>query len=364
MAFGKTFERIAPILMDDLIREFGLTPEQASGFPGNFGPESGLVSGQQEGKPIGTVYPIRGHRGGIDWAQWTGQEPGERRRAFGDFVEANRLPYPSYKASWEYLKHELKTTHKHVIDMVRRTKTAKASAETVAYHFERFKGYQNLNSPNYRNRIAHAERALALYRAKKSVSLPDPTPSPQPIPVNPMPAPTPVPLPDSKPWWQSKTVLTNIATLLASMPLVAKYLGGMDVSTLAEKLSTLAVLAGPIVSSLFRRFSDSMISGSPLAKQISAVQVQRDDATAAAAQPVQEAWHHDEPLTIQRITDHQEVIQEVKKLPWPEFLQLAVKLTPMLLIATESAQKIVDQTPAPSPPPAPKADPLDILRQS
>lgn len=173
MEFGKTFERIAPILMKDLIEEFDLTPEQASGFPGNFGPESGLVSGQQEGKPIGTTYPIEGFKGGIDWPQWTGQRPGERRRLFGEFVAERGLPYPSYQASWEFLKHELQTSHKHVIDKVKKTKTAKAAAETVGYWFERFKGYEQIEgNPNYANRVKHAERALALYRA----SLPSPEP--------------------------------------------------------------------------------------------------------------------------------------------------------------------------------------------
>jgi hypothetical protein len=162
MAFGKTFERIAPILMADLIKEFGLTPEQASGFPGNFGAESGLVSGQQEGKPIGTTAPIRGQKGGIDWAQWTA----DRRIAFAEFVEKNKLPYPSYQASWEFLKHELKTTHKHVIEQVKKTKDAKAAAETVGYHFEKFKGYEQIvGNANYANRIKHASRALNLYKA-------------------------------------------------------------------------------------------------------------------------------------------------------------------------------------------------------
>jgi hypothetical protein len=155
MAFSKTFERVAPILMGDFIKEFGLTPEQAAGFVGNFGHESGLVSGQQEGKPLGTVYAIRGSKGGIDWPQWTA----DRRIAFAEFVESRGLPYPSYKASWEFVKHELKTTHKHALEQVRKTTSLEAAVETAEAHYEK-SGVKHMAS-----RIAHAERALELYRA-------------------------------------------------------------------------------------------------------------------------------------------------------------------------------------------------------
>jgi hypothetical protein len=176
-----------------------------------------------------------------------------------------------------------------------------------------------------------------------------------------MPSPAPLPLPETKPWWQSKTVLTNIATLLASTPLFAKYLGGMDVSTVTETLSTLAVFAGPIISSLFRRFSDSAITGSPLARQLDAVQGQRDDASYARAQPVREAWDIDQlPAVIQHVTDHQEVMRLATQLPWTEFAALAIKLLPVLTAAKDAAQKVVEQRP---PPPPATSDPLDILRQ-
>lgn len=169
--FGKVFQRVAPILIGDLVREFKLTPEQAAGFPGNFGPESGLVSGQQEGKPIGVTGPARGPRGGVDWAQWTG----DRRVAFAEFIEERELPYPSYEASWEYLKHELYTSHAYVIDRVRKTRTAKTSAETVGYHFEKFRGYEQIDgNENYENRVKHAEAALALYKASNPPPIDEP----------------------------------------------------------------------------------------------------------------------------------------------------------------------------------------------
>lgn len=345
-AFGKTFTRIAPILMNDFIKELGLIPVQAAGFVGNFGAESGLVSGQQEGKPIGTVYPIRGFNGGIDWPQWTGWGQGGRRKAFAEFVESQGLPYPSYKASWEFVKHELRTSHAKALRQVKLTTSVKAAAETAEAYYE-IAGIKRMGS-----RIQAAEEALRLWKASSQPAPAPPSPAP-PTPVPPMPTP-PAPLPDSKPWWQSKTVLINIATFLASTPLFAKYFGGMDVSALAETLSTVAVLLGPILSSVFRVTAAQPIEGTPLSKQIEAAR----EAEFAPAQPPQESWRYDEPQTIQHVTDHNEVVRLATQLPWPEFAALAIKLTPMLLVAKEAAQKVVEQRP----PRQPSNDPLDILR--
>jgi hypothetical protein len=340
---ASAFDNLAPRVIADLIRDLKLTPEQAAGICGNIGAESGFRAVQE-------ARPISG-RGGYGWIQWTGP----RRVSFEDWARSKGFALDSYEANYGFLVRELQTTHAASLTKLRLTKTAKAAAETFGYWFERFAGYQNLSNSNYQNRVRLAERALALYRAKQPA--PSPLPAPQPVPVTPMPTPSPAPLPEPKPWWWSKTVLTNIATLIASTPLLAKYLGGVDVSTLTETLSSLAVLAGPIVSSLFRRFSDSPISGSPLARQLDAVQVQRDGA-ASAAQPVQEAWGYSEPLTIQHVTDHQEVMRLAEQLPWPEFAALAIKLGPMLTVARDLAQKVIDQKP---PPPPPTNDPLNIL---
>jgi hypothetical protein len=152
-AFGKTFERIAPILMADLIKELSLTEEQAAGFVGNFGHESGLVSGQQEGKPIGVTAPIRGSKGGVDWAQFTAS----RRTDFAEFVEANDLPYPAYRTSLDFVLHELKGKEKAALAKVRQTKTLNGAVQAVQDNYER-PGVKATQS-----RIDHAERALALY---------------------------------------------------------------------------------------------------------------------------------------------------------------------------------------------------------
>lgn len=166
--YHKTFVRVAPILVQDFIDEFKLAPFQACGFVGNFGHESSLISGQQEGKPLGTTAPIRGPKGGIDLPQWTGYGKGGRRELFADFVEDNNLPYPSYKASWEFIKHELKGSHKHALEAVRKTTTLKAAVETAGFHYEKFAGYENFGSANYKVRTEYAQRALELWEARQS----------------------------------------------------------------------------------------------------------------------------------------------------------------------------------------------------
>lgn len=166
MSFHRTFDRIAPILMADFVKTFGLTPNQAAGFVGNFGAESSLISGQQEGEPLGTTEDIRGRTGGIDWPQWTGQTKGGRRRAFGDFVESKGLPYPSYAASWGFVQEELRTTHKHALEQVRKTTTLKAAVETAEAHYEK------AGVKNWASRHAHAARALSLYEAAREPPTP------------------------------------------------------------------------------------------------------------------------------------------------------------------------------------------------
>jgi hypothetical protein len=161
-----TFDRIAPIVVGDMVRDFDLKDFQASGFVGNFGGESGLVSGQQEGKSIGWVCPradLLKYKGGIDWPQWTGN----RRRAFVKWLESTGAPYPSYEASYGFVKHELQTAYEKAITQVKKTTTVKAATETAEAFYE-IAGIKHMDA-----RIRFAERALLLYRAAR-----DPTPAP------------------------------------------------------------------------------------------------------------------------------------------------------------------------------------------
>lgn len=344
------FENQAPRLIADLVSDLKLTPEQAAGIVGNLAAESGLLAVQEK-------HPSSG-RGGWGYAQWTG----DRRVAFEHWASTKGFALDSYAANYGFLLKELLTTHKHSLQQLRKTTTAKAAAQTFGYWFERFAGYENLNSSNYRTRIRLAEKALALYKAKQPT--PQPTPTPVPTPEPPVPVqPPPSPLPDPKPAVESKTLITIATTLVVSM--LAKWAAANNVILPVgwENFVTEAILAaGLVVAGLFHKFSNAPVTGSSLAKAVEEAKDQQN-APVQAPQAIPEAWSRmDEPVTLQHVTDHQEVVRLAMGLPWGEFAALAIKLLPLLTAAKETAQKIIEQKPPPPPPPP--VDPLDILKQT
>jgi hypothetical protein len=186
------------------MRELQITPQQAAGIVGNFGQESGLISGRQEGtKASDGPYPILGHKGGIDWAQWTA----DRRRHFAQWVEEREMTYPSYEASLGFVLHELRGLEAKALRQLRLTKTAKAAAETFEHLYER------AGVKAWPQRVAFAERALKLWLASPYNT------GEQPVPTTPVPVPTPLPDP-AKPWYLSQTLWGIVVAMAA--PLVAK----------------------------------------------------------------------------------------------------------------------------------------------
>lgn len=259
------FQNLAPRVVSDLMRELGLTDVQAAGFVGNFGAESGLISGRQEGtSATSRPYPIRGFKGGIDWPQWTAS----RRTAFADWVEATGTKYPSYEASLGFVLHELRTTHKHAVAQVKKTRTVKAAAETAEAHYE-MAGIKNMGV-----RIAMAQQALDLYRAS-------PYAKKEPVPV-PTP-PVPGPLPDAKPTLQSRTIITNLvgAAVVALAAWNPKFILTPEQQ---EIFITALVALWAGLSTYFRANASQPVAGSPLAQAIDEARRQIDANSAAPAQ--------------------------------------------------------------------------------
>lgn len=254
----KTFDRVAPILVGDMMKLFGLADFQAAGYVGNFGHESGLVSGQQEGWPIGKVCPredLLKYTGGIDWPQWTAT----RRRAFVDFINSRGLPYPSYLASLAFLRYELEGTHAHSVRQVKKTTTLKAAVETAEATYE-LAGVKAMSS-----RQAFAERALALYRAQSEP--PGPIPDPDPVP-------TPVPLPDPK------SPLTSKTNILAILSPVFTYLATVGLkwpNETQDLIATGVTAALGLLIAYFHSTQSQAVSTSPLAKDIEAAKEAQSD---------------------------------------------------------------------------------------
>jgi hypothetical protein len=261
--------------MNDLMRDFGLTPTQAAGAVGNLGAESGL-------RAIQEVNPTSG-RGGYGWAQWTGS----RRVAFEAWCKAQGFALDSYEANYGFLKHELQTTHKHTIEQIKKTTTVKAAAETFEAHYEKA-GIKNMAG-----RISYATRALALYLASpyNSKEAPVVTPTPTPAPAEPTAHPPAIP------WYKSWVTVGSGSGLGASLvALLTVYKPGVPI---LNQLDTLLPPAIGVISTLASLLSRLGSTAQPVTlTQSGANQVAADKAQQAAANaPLpaqtipQEAWN-------------------------------------------------------------------------
>jgi hypothetical protein len=96
-----TFNEVAPRLMSDLKRDFGINDMHAAAIAGNLGHESAGFGTMQEVNPV-----VPGSRGGFGYAQWTGP----RRVAFESWAKANGLDPNGYAANYGFLRHELANT--------------------------------------------------------------------------------------------------------------------------------------------------------------------------------------------------------------------------------------------------------------
>lgn len=167
-----TFEEKAPWIMARLMREFGLSKEDAAAIIGNLGHESGGFRLLQEIAPT-----VKGSRGGYGWAQWTGP----RRRAFEAWCQSKGLKPSSDEANYGYLAVELHGPEAGAIAAVKRAAGLRSKVEAFEMAFER------AGVKHYDSREKYAVRALNAYVAANAVTLPPPPdiPKPEPIPVPP-----------------------------------------------------------------------------------------------------------------------------------------------------------------------------------
>lgn len=164
-----TFTDKAPGIMAQLMVDFPFGVEDAAAFLGNFGHETG-----------GLVHLVEhtgskewGGKGGIGWAQWTGQGRGGRRRLFEDYCRRNNLDRFSDKANYGFLFTELKGAEgKRVIPKLLAAKGLRDKTRVVCVEFER-PGVVHMDS-----RVRYAELALAAFNAtptmEQKVALPEP----------------------------------------------------------------------------------------------------------------------------------------------------------------------------------------------
>lgn len=172
----------SPKIVSDLIRDFSLSPIQASAIVGNLGHESAGFTHLQE------IHPVAG-RGGLGWAQWTGP----RRLTFEAYCRDHGLDTSSDEGNYGYLFEELRTTQAHSIEQLRKTTTLDAATDTFEAVFER------AGVPALASRRKYALEALQAYSAvypvdKPTIAPPSPlearTDAPAPPSATPIAKPT------------------------------------------------------------------------------------------------------------------------------------------------------------------------------
>ena len=144
---GRSWDQKSVGIMSNLMKDFGLTKEQAAGIVGNLGHECGGLSEMQERNPVG------GGRGGLGWAQWTG----ERRVAFESYCKQQGLDPFSDKANYGFLKKELSGEYRRAINAVKQTSDTKSSMMA----FE--KQYEAAGIKHYESRQQYADKALTVF---------------------------------------------------------------------------------------------------------------------------------------------------------------------------------------------------------
>jgi uncharacterized protein (TIGR02594 family) len=123
---GGGFKENAPELMRRVMKDFGLSKEQAAGLVGNLAHESaGLKAGVQEGKPTSG-------RGGLGWAQWTGV----RRRNFEAYLQRTGQEATDPEANYGFLKEELRGSHKSSISALKKTNTVRDAMMAFEQQYE------------------------------------------------------------------------------------------------------------------------------------------------------------------------------------------------------------------------------------
>jgi hypothetical protein len=201
-----TFKEQAPQVMSNLMKDFGLTKEQAAGIVGNLGHESaGLQAGIQEKNPRG------GGRGGLGWAQWTGP----RRVKFEKYLQQTGQKADDPNANYGFLKYELEHDYKKSIESVK--KESRLSGAAVAFE----QSYLVAGEKNYPSRVKYAQQAYDLGPAaageKKEQQPVQPTqPTATTTPAKPEPAPattTPAPTTAAPPAQPEKAKATPLFTI-------------------------------------------------------------------------------------------------------------------------------------------------------
>jgi hypothetical protein len=121
------FRQKAPVVMRKLMRDLGVTEDQAAGVLGNIGWECGGFRTLQE------QNPVMGGRGGLGWCQWTGI----RRVNFERFLQERNADYRDDEANYNFLLSELQGPQKDSVQALRQANSVETATRGFMNIFER-----------------------------------------------------------------------------------------------------------------------------------------------------------------------------------------------------------------------------------
>lgn len=168
MPASGTWEQRGGWVVRALMRDLGLSIEQAGGFVGNLGFESASFTELHE---IG----LPEDEGGIGWPQWTGRHPPNDRRArYEQWCAAQGLDWRSDEANYGYILVELRGAFAGMVERLRECATVERATFLVGEEYERPADTTATHLPGYDERLYYARRAVE--GAKAMGVLPTSTP--------------------------------------------------------------------------------------------------------------------------------------------------------------------------------------------
>lgn len=144
------FDKNAPVVMANLMRDFGLSSVQAAGLLGNIGRECGGFAMMVE----------VGGGSGRGMCQWSGP----RAHEFETWCRRLGKPITDLEANYSFLKHELETTQVASIKVVKRARTVEGATKAFMDVFER------PGVPALADRVRWARQALAAYEKQHTTA--------------------------------------------------------------------------------------------------------------------------------------------------------------------------------------------------
>jgi len=148
------FDKLAPLWVEKLAADLGITRVQAAGIVGNLGFESiGFTKLREIGQPEG--------KGGYGAGQWTA----DRRVSFLSYCAQHGEDWHSDEANYGYLLHELRGEdpehdYRHTVAALKRVDTVEKAVFSFGQTYERPGGTTPGNLPGFEGRLMYAKRAL------------------------------------------------------------------------------------------------------------------------------------------------------------------------------------------------------------